>query len=477
VKAVIDRNPKSDFYTSLISGMLFPLHEKIKNHNSVSVRKEMERSQWLNMAQLKELQLARLRQFLARAEQNVPYYRDLFARIGFNPSDVQTPGDLARLPLLDKAAIRANTDALKSERARGLARFNTGGSSGEPLIFYIGKERVSHDVAAKWRAMRWWGSDIGDREIVVWGSPIELGSQDRLRGLRDRVLRTRLLPAFEMSQSKVDGFIEVICSTRPKMLFGYPSAISHIARRAQTRGVRMNDLGIETAFVTSERLYESQREQISRTFGCRVANGYGGRDAGFIAHECPHGGMHITAEDVIVEIVNPQGAVLPAGVAGEIVTTHLATSDFPFIRYRTGDIGILDTKSCSCGRGLPLIKEIQGRNTDFLVAHDGTVMHGLALIYVLRDLPQISEFKIVQESLDLTRVMIVSRKAIGRETTNKIIEQFKARLGSHVTVTLEQMTEIPAEASGKFRYVVSRVSAFPGAEVRAAPETREEASG
>jgi phenylacetate-CoA ligase len=239
----------------------------------------------------------------------------------------------------------------------------------------------------------------------------------------------------------------------------------------------MNDLGIETAFVTSERLYESQREQISRTFGCRVANGYGGRDAGFIAHECPHGGMHITAEDVIVEIVNPQGAVLPAGVAGEIVTTHLATSDFPFIRYRTGDIGILDTKSCSCGRGLPLIKEIQGRNTDFLVAHDGTVMHGLALIYVLRDLPQISEFKIVQESLDLTRVMIVSRKAIGRETTNKIIEQFKARLGSHVTVTLEQMTEIPAEASGKFRYVVSRVSAFPGAEVRAAPETREEASG
>jgi phenylacetate-CoA ligase len=476
VKADANLKPKVDWYTSLISGVFFPLHEKIKNHDSVAVRKEMERSQWLDPAQLKELQLARLRLLLARAEQHVPYYRDLFAKVQFNPQDVHSLSDLARLPFLDKVTIRANTDALKSDKARHLARFNTGGSSGEPLIFFIGKERVSHDVAAKWRAIRWWEGDIGDREIVVWGSPIELDSQDRVRALRDRMLRTRLLPAFEMSESKVDRFIDVIRRARPKMLFGYPSALSHIARHAETKGVRMNDLGIETAFVTSERLYEAQRKQISRTFGCKVANGYGGRDAGFIAHECPHGGMHITAEDVILEIVDARGAVLPAGVAGEIVITHLASSEFPFIRYRTGDIGVLDAKSCTCGRGLPLIKELQGRNTDFLVAHDGTVMHGLALIYILRDLPQISEFKIIQESLDLTRVMIVSRVALDRETTNKIIEQFKSRLGRNVTIVVDEMAEIPPEASGKFRYVVSKVPAFPGANVRAPLEARKHAS-
>jgi len=240
-------------------------------------------------------------------------------------------------------------------------------------VFFIGKERVTHDVAAKWRATRWWGVDIGDREIVVWGSPIELGSQDRVRALRDSMLRTHLLPAFEMSGDKLDAFLRTIRRRRPRMLFGYPSALAHIARHAKSKGIAMDDLGVEVAFVTSERLYDDQRETISAVFGCRVANGYGGRDAGFIAHECPQRGMHVTAEDVIVEIVDPDGKPLPKGVAGEIVVTHLATRDFPFIRYRTGDIGALASAPCPCGRGLPLLQEIQGRTTDFVVARDGAL--------------------------------------------------------------------------------------------------------
>jgi phenylacetate-CoA ligase len=449
-------NPKRELYTSLISGVLFPLHERIKQHNSVAVRKEMESSQWWDEKRLRELQLARLLQLLIHTQKHVPYYRDLFAKMHFDVQDVHSLSDLARLPLLDKATIRANTDALKSENTRALARFNTGGSSGEPLIFYIGKERVSHDVAAKWRATRWWDVDIGDPEIVVWGSPIELGAQDRVRGLRDRMLRTRLLPAFDMSEAKLDGFIAEIRSRRPKMLFGYPSALSHIARHADIKGLRMNDLGIRAAFVTSERLYEEQRKQINKTFGCPVANGYGGRDAGFIAHECPKGGMHITAEDIIVEIVDQEGVVIPAGEAGEIVVTHLATSDFPFIRYRTGDVGVLDTKVCSCGRGLPMIREIQGRSTDFVVAQDGTVMHGLALVYILRDLPQVRAFKIIQETLDHTRVLVVSADGLSPDLVKQIDTGFKARLGQGVKIDVEVVAEIAPERSGKFRYVISK---------------------
>ncbi len=449
---------KTDFYTAFISGVFFPLHELIKKHDTVAIRKEMEASQWWDEGRLEHLRLSRLRRLLASAGARVPYYRNLFADIGFMVEDVASLADLARLPLLDKSTIRANSDALKAENATGLARFNTGGSSGEPLVFYIGKERVSHDVAAKWRATRWWNVDIGDPEVVVWGSPIELGAQDGMRALRDRMLRTRLLPAFEMSENKLDHFLDEISSARPKMLFGYPSALSHIARHANARGRRMDNLGIRVAFVTSERLYDEQRRQISKIFGCPVANGYGGRDAGFIAHECPHGSMHITAEDIIVEIIDQQGAPVPRGEAGEIVVTHLATSAFPFIRYRTGDIGVLDSKPCSCGRGLPLLKEIQGRSTDFLVAKNGTVMHGLALIYILRDLPQIRNFKITQESVDLTSVSVVSDGGLNGELVGKIVQGFKARLGQEVEIRVEEVEEIPSEKSGKFRYVVSKVA-------------------
>ncbi|HHH13737.1 MAG TPA: phenylacetate--CoA ligase family protein [Thiolapillus brandeum] len=445
-------------YTKLVSSVLFPLHERLKGHDSVAVRREMERTQWLRPEELRQLQLERLRRFLQEVREHVPAWRERFADLDFDPGSLVSLEELQRLPLTDKAFIRQNTEQLKADDARGLARFNTGGSSGEPLIFYIGRERVSHDVAAKWRATRWWDVDIGDPEIVVWGSPIELGAQDRVRQVRDALLRTRLLPAFEMSEAKLDDFVRQIRRMRPRMLFGYPSALAHIAAHAEQRGMAMDDLGIRVAFVTSERLYDHQRERISQVFGCPVANGYGGRDAGFIAHACPEGGMHITAEDLIVEIVDREGRVLPPGESGEIVVTHLATRDFPFIRYRTGDVGILDERTCSCGRGLPLLKEIQGRTTDFIVARDGTVLHGLALIYVLRDLPGVAEFKIVQESLDLTRVQIVRGPEYSADAEAQIREVFRKRLGAEVEIDIEYVERIEAEKSGKFRYVVSRVS-------------------
>jgi phenylacetate-CoA ligase len=216
-------------------------------------------------------------------------------------------------------------------------------------------------------------------------------------------------------------------------------------------------LGVRVVFVTAERLYEEQRALLSEAFGAPVANGYGGRDSGFLAHECPEGGMHITAEDVIIEILDSDGQPLAPGEAGAIVVTHLASRDFPFIRYATGDIGALDPQPCPCGRGLPLLKRIEGRVTDFVVARDGTVMHGLALIYILRDLPQVRAFKIIQESLDHTRVLLVSVDGLPPALHLSIVTQFRARLGAAVEILIEEVAAIPPEASGKHRYVVSKV--------------------
>jgi len=446
-------------YTSLVSTVLFPLHERLKHHDSVALRQQMEDVQWWPAERIAAFQLQRLRDLLQDVATHVPYYTALFAQHGFDPASVQSTADLQRLPFLTKPIIRANTEALKHAKAQGLARFNTGGSSGEPLIFYIGKKRISHDVAAKWRATRWWDVDIGDPEIVVWGSPIELGKQDHVKAWRDKLLRTQLLPAFEMSEAKLDQFVASIRSVRPRMLFGYPSALTHIAKHAQKRGITMTDLGIKVAFVTSERLYDDQRSTISEVFGCKVANGYGGRDAGFIAHECPAGSMHLTADDIMVEIVNDAGQVQPAGVAGEIVVTHLSTNDFPFIRYRTGDIGVLGASPCSCGRGLPVLQDIQGRSTDFVVAMDGTVLHGLSLVYILRDLPGVQSFKVIQETRELTRVLLVTDQHFTKESLPLIESGFKRRLGNEVAVVVDKVDCIPPEKSGKYRYIISHVAA------------------
>lgn len=446
-----------DIYSNLVSSLIFPLQERLKSHDTVALRRQMEETQWWPRERLEALQLERLRGLISHAEHFVPYYRDLFKKIGFAASKLAALSDLQRVPLLSKALIRANLGDLKSEKGKRLTRLNTGGSSGEPLIFFVGNERVSHDVAAKWRATRWWDVDIGDREIVVWGSPIELSAQDRLRQYRDGLMRTHLIPAFDMSEARLDEYVAKIRSFRPRMLFGYPSSIALIAAHAEKRAQIMSELGIKVAFVTSERLYEHQRQEISRVFGCPVANGYGGRDAGFIAHQCPQGGMHITAEDIIVEIVDSDGNPAPRGTAGEIVVTHLATRDFPFIRYRTGDVGVLSDTACNCGRGLPLIEEIQGRTTDFVMAADGTIMHGLAVIYPIRDIPGISAFKLVQESRERIVVRIVPNENCGTTVESLITSGIKARLGQSVDVSVERVGDIPPEKSGKYRYVQSLV--------------------
>lgn len=453
------RRPRGGWYTRVVARPLFLLQERLKHHTSAALLHALEASQWLTPAALRQMQTERLRTLLCHAALHVPYYRALFARLDFDPTRVRDVRDLRCLPVLRKADINAQRDAFRSDIAGPLQRSNTGGSSGEPLIFHLGRGRVSHDVAAKWRATRWWGVDIGDPEAVLWGSPIELGAQDRWRAWRDRLLRTTLLPAFRMSRARLDGYLRRLLRLRPHMVFGYPSALCHLAHHAQAQRVPLDTLGVRVVFVTGERLYEEQRTLLARTFGCAVANGYGGRDAGFIAHECPEGGMHLSAEDIIVEILGADGQPVPNGTPGAIVITHLASGDFPFIRYATGDRGALGTAPCPCGRGLPLLRSLEGRSTDFVVAHDGTVMHGLALIYILRDIAQVRAFKIVQESLLLTRVLVVCVPALADDMRAAIVAQFKARLGAEVAIDIAEVAEIAAEASGKYRYVVSNIAA------------------
>jgi phenylacetate-CoA ligase len=142
--------------TALIADVLFPLHELLKGHDTVARRRALEESQWWQAEVLERYRLAALKRFLAEIRRRVPFYRQMFSEHGFRPSAMACLSDLAQLPLLSKALIREHLEDLKWRRP-ALKRSNTGGSSGEPLIFFVGSSRRSHDVAAKWRATRWWG--------------------------------------------------------------------------------------------------------------------------------------------------------------------------------------------------------------------------------------------------------------------------------------------------------------------------------
>lgn len=290
------------------------------------------------------------------------------------------------------------------------------------------------------------------------GSPIEIGKQDRVKALRDRIFRSHLLPAFQMSDSQLDHYADELVRLKPRMLFGYASALALLASHAENRGRDMKGIGAMVVFATGETLYPNQRDVIERVFGAPVANGYGSRDAGFIAHECPSGSLHLSAEDIVVELIDDAGNPVQDGDQGEIVVTHMATDDFPFIRYRTGDMAIRSPAPCACGRGLPVLGNVLGRSTDFIRTPSGNVMHALALIYEVRDKPGVRAFKLVQaEDLSL-EVQLVAGPELTDMVETAIIRGLKVRLGEGGVVTARRVPAIPPENSGKFRYVVSRAS-------------------
>jgi phenylacetate-CoA ligase len=117
----------------------------------------------------------------------------------------------------------------------------------------------------------------------------------------------------------------------------------------------------------------------------------------------------------------------------------------------------LDPAPCPEGRGLHVLAEVVGRQTDFVVAADGRIMHALALIYVLRAVPGVGTFKLIQHAVDRVEVLLVPDQAWRDAAAAEITDGLKARLGAELRVELRLLEEIPPEASGKHRYVVSRV--------------------
>jgi phenylacetate-CoA ligase len=274
-----------------------------------------------------------------------------------------------------------------------------------------------------------------------------------------------LLDAFNMSEKRMDAYLDEWDRFRPVCLFGYPSSIAMLVDHARSRGRCLDTRRLRAVFVTGEVCYPRDREQIAAYFGVPVADGYGSRDAGFIAHECLKGRMHLTAENLFVEIIENDQSVA-VGESGEVVVTHLDAYGMPLIRYRTGDLGRLLPGRCGCGRGLPLMDMVKGRTTDFLYLPDGNVRHALSIIYPLRETPGISRFRVVQSDDYAVVIEVVCDERIARITAQSVGQRVRPVIGEHVPLEVRFVDRIDPAPSGKHRYVVShaRPATQPGSQ-------------
>jgi phenylacetate-CoA ligase len=441
--------------------IVYPLQERALGRPTFDYLEELERSQWLSRADVEAFQCRKLTRLLRTALAHCPWHAARLRACGLAEiveSAELKLDDLRLLPTMTKQDARENGEGMRwPDVPGGTFRYNTGGSSGQPLIFHFGRWRQASDAAGRIRSRRWWGVDVGDREVYLWGAPVELAKTDRIKTLRDRLLNQLVLNAFEMSPRNMDDYLTAIRAYRPKCVYGYASSVALLAAHAREQGVSLAMPELNVVCTTGEPLFPHQKELIGEVFGVPVANEFGSRDIGFTAHETSQGEMLLMSESIVLEVLDEHGRPVAPGTVGEAVMTGLWSEAQPFIRYRTGDLVRLSDKPASCGRGLHVIAEVAGRTTDFVVRSDGTIMHALAVIYVLRAIEGVAEFKLIQHAVDEVGVVVVPDARWGPASEAAIVAGLKQRLGERCRVTVRVVESIAPEASGKFRYVVSHV--------------------
>ena len=412
--------------------------------------RELRRMQYDPPEVVRVRQLTALRWQLRHAYATVPYYRAAWNAAGVHPEDVKTLADLDDFPILTKSDIRRHERSLVSSdfEIAKLKSKRTSGSTGVPLTIYIDEPAVQWKTACTLRADEWSGWRLGQRIARVWGNPEyrHFGLKGRLRNyLFDRAV---YLDTLNLCEERIAEFAAVMRRHRPGQIFGHAHSLYLVARYIEKSGIR--DVRPNGVISTAMLLHDWQRTVIERVFGCAVTNRYGCEEVSLIASECEeHHGLHVNADSVYTTV--------EAGT-GHLLVTDLVNRAMPLIRYRVGDVATPTDRHCPCGRGLPLLERIEGREADYVVTPSGRLISGISLTENFALLvPGTAQMQIVQESLAELRIRLVPDEAFGVESRRKIAELVRDTFGTEVRHEIELVDAIPQEPSGKYRFCISHV--------------------
>lgn len=453
----------------LVRRVTYPQYQKLRRRPGLSCLEELKESQWFSSARLQELQWKKLEKLLVHAYMNVPYYRELLDRLSLEPQDIKSPADLSRIPLLKKQNIRDMAKKLKAQdRDRPCESIGTSGSTGIPLTILKDSAAMGYYMSAVWRGRSWWGWELGDRQLGLWGQPInEKQSLRRKLGLFAVNFAAHLgencvvLSPFSLNRQTVHECYKRMRRFRPKVVFGYASSLHMLAQLFQEEDLDGKSLGIQGIHSTAEMLYGYRRKLMESVFGCQVFNVYATNEVSVIAFQCPDGNMHITDENILIEFIRDAQPV-GRGEPGSIVVTDLNNYSMPLIRYEIGDIGVKSEEKCSCGRGLSLLDSITGRDDDQVCLGNGQATNPLVFGYIFDEVNErnngaIKEWKVVQKSPESFLIRIVAAGCRQEDLTSCASDVIKYKLGEDLELSFDFVDHIPREQSGKLRAFVSEI--------------------
>lgn len=439
----------------------------IKDRDIISRYHELEISQYNEDKGILGDQLDRLNSLLNHAYNYVPYYKKILKETGLVSDGVikiECLDQIRGMPFLTKDILRkekVNLCSLDMEQRKPFYN-SSGGSTGEPVVLLQDFNYAVNNMANTYLAYSWRGASPYDNTVVLWGAERDTfeGKKPFKEIAKDFLLNTLRLNTFSLSDECMKKYLMILNKREPKLVIGYVQSMYELAKYAKKNNIVIKQqAAIHAAAGT---VYDFMRDEIEEVFQCKVFNYYGSREVGAIASECKaHDGLHIIMEHSLVEIVDKNGKPCKPGEEGDIVVTTLNNYSMPLIRYKIGDIGIMQSYTkCECGCSYPKLEKVVGRTADVFKTASGSVVmpeYFIHLIGVVYNRGNIKTFQVIQESYEEIIIKIISIAAIEDNDLQGIVAKIKIVMGDSCKVRFDFVDNIPKTSTGKYLYTISKL--------------------
>ncbi|ADB61752.1 phenylacetate-CoA ligase [Haloterrigena turkmenica DSM 5511] len=319
--------------------------------------------------ELRELQSERLRETVAYAYENVPFYREALDEAGVAPSDIEQIDDVRTLPFTTKEDFRDEyPDGLFAVDDADIRRIHaSSGTTGKPKIVAYTEDDLELWDEVMARSMDAAGLDPGETFQNAYGYGLFTGGLGFHGGAE--AFGATVIPA---SGGNTQRQVELARDLESDAIGCTPSYALYFAETAEEMDVDPRELPLSTVLYGAEPCTEPMREEIEERLDATGIENYGlseliGPGVAVECHEAQDG-MHIWEDHFYPEVVDPRtGEVLPEGEEGELVLTSLTKEALPVLRYRTGDLTTLTTDECACGRTMVRMDGVTGRADDLII--------------------------------------------------------------------------------------------------------------
>jgi phenylacetate-CoA ligase len=334
----------------------------------------------------------------------------------------------------------------------------TSGSSGDPFVF--AKDKYCH--ALTWaniiNRFGWFSIDFNSSlQARFYGIPLAFIGYYKER-MKDLLSRRYRFPIFDLSDTELEKITLKFSQKKFDYINGYTSSIVLFAKFLKQKNTILKDIcpSLKCCVVTSEMLFEDDRQLLEVYFGVPVINEYGASELDLIAFQNPSGEWQINSETLFIEILDEDNTVLPHGKEGRIVITSFFNKAHPFIRYDIGDIGIMDEKSTF---KKPILKKLTGRTNDIALLPSGKKAPGLTFYYVtksiIKDDGNVKEFIIKQTKIDTFDIEYVSRQELSLDQIEEVKNAITTYLEKGLVFTFTRKEKLERSKSGKLKQFVS----------------------